>query len=206
MTHWRTALCRDTRGVTVLEFGIVMPVMAILMMGLGDLGYQMYVKELLTGSVQKAARDSAIQGGAQQTTAIDDKVLSMIANIMRKPTESCAPSPAVGTYCSTRLAYASFSAVGPERFEDGNGNNQRDPGECYVDVNGNSQWDAEPGRLGQGGANDVALYTITITYARIFPFAQMIGATPSQTVTAQTVLKNQPYATQAASTATRRCN
>lgn len=199
-------LRRDRRGVTIVEFAMVAPVLSLLMMGLGDMLYQMYVKEMLTGSVQKAARDSGIQGGAQQTAAIDAKVLGMMSNIMRAPTASCANPAAAGTYCSTRLSYASFSAVGPEPFDDNNANNQRDPGECYTDVNGNGRWDAEPGATGQGGANDVALYTMRITYPRIFPVARMLGASANQTVTAQTLLKNQPYATQAGATATRLCN
>lgn len=197
---------RDRRGVTIVEFAVVAPALCLLMIGLGDLLYQVYVKELLTGSVQKAARDSAIQGGAQQTAAIDAKVLAMMGSIMKAPTASCATPAAPGTYCSTRLSYASFSAVGPEPFDDNNGNNQRDAGECYTDVNGNGQWDAEPGATGQGGANDVTLYTMRITYPRLFPVARMIGASPNQTVTVQTLLKNQPYATQAGATATRLCN
>jgi hypothetical protein len=125
---------------------------------------------------------------------------------MRQPTPSCAASPAAGTYCSKRLSYASFGAVGPERFDDDNGNNQRDPGECYTDVNGNGQWDAEPGAAGQGGANDVTLYSMQITYPRLFPVAKLLGVTATQTIAVQTLLKNQPYATQAAATATRLCN
>ncbi len=199
-------LLRERRAVTIVEFGMVAPVMALMMMGLGDLLYQSYVKELLAGSVQKAARDSAIQGGAQQTAAIDAKVLSMLGSIMKAPTPSCVANPPVGTYCSTRLSYATFGAVGPERFEDNNGNNLRDAGECYTDVNGNNRWDAEPGAAGQGGANDVTLYTMRITYLRVFPVARLIGVEPTQTASVQTLLKNQPYATQAASAPARLCN
>ena len=199
-------LRRDRRGVTLVEFTIVFPVMMLMLMGLGDMLYQMYVKQLLYGAIQKAARDSAIQGGAQQTAVIDGRVLQTMTGVMKMPTASCATSPAVGTYCSTRLSYATFGAVGPEPFEDTNGNNQRDPGECYNDVNGNNQWDAEPGTTGQGGANDVTLYRMRITYPRIFPVAQLIGAAPYQTVTGETLLKNQPYATQAAPTVRRLCN
>ncbi|WP_295561398.1 TadE/TadG family type IV pilus assembly protein [uncultured Sphingomonas sp.] len=199
-------LGRDRRGVTLVEFAIIFPVMALMMMGLGDMLYQMYVKQLLYGAIQKAARDSGIQGGAQQTATIDARVLQMMTGVMAMPTASCATTPVPGTYCSTRLSYATFGAVGPEPFEDTNGNNQRDPGECYRDINGNGSWDAEPGTTGQGGANDVTLYRIRITYPRIFPVAPLIGASPYQTVTAETLLKNQPYATQAAPTVNRLCN
>ncbi|MET0374629.1 MAG: TadE family protein [Rhizorhabdus sp.] len=196
---------RDRRGVTAVEFGLVAPVMVLMMMGLGDLLYQTYVKEMLNGAVQKAARDSAIQGGAQQTDAIDAKVLTMMASIMRAPTASCVTPAATGTYCSSRRSYATFGSVGPEPFVDGNGNNQRDPGECYTDINGNGSWDAEPGAAGQGGANDVTLYTMRITYLRLFPVARLLGASSNQTVTVQTLLKNQPYATQATATVKKIC-
>lgn len=196
----------DRRGVTLVEFAIVFPVMALMMMGLGDMLYQMYVKELLAGAIQKAARDSAIQGGAQQTATIDARVLQTMTGVMRMPTPSCADAPASGTYCATRLSYATFGAVGPEPFDDPNGNNMRDAGECYSDVNGNGRWDAEPGAAGQGGANDVTLYRMRITYPRIFPIARLIGAAPYLTVSAETLLKNQPYATQTAPTIQRLCN
>lgn len=199
-------IARDRRGVTIIEFAMIFPVMALMMMGLGDMLYNMYVKQLLSGAIQKAARDSAIQGGAQQTAAIDARVLQLMAGVMRPPTPSCATTPAVGTYCSTRISYAAFSSVGPEQFDDDNGNKQRDPGECYTDVNGNGRWDAEPGTTGQGGANDVTLYRISITYPRIFPVAGLLGMPQYQTASAQTLLKNQPYATQVAPTVQRLCN
>lgn len=198
-------LRRDRRGVTLVEFALIFPVTALMMMGLGDLLYQMYVKQLLSGAIQKAARDSAIQGGAQQTAAIDARVLQMMTGIMRLPTPSCAPNPPSGTYCSTRVSYATFGAVGPEPFDDDNGNKQRDPGECFTDVNGNGVWDAEPGTTGQGGANDVTLYRISITYPRIFPVARLLGVPQYQTTSAQTLLKNQPYATQVAPTVQKLC-
>lgn len=187
---------RDANGVTAIEFSMVAPVMVVLMLGLGDLGQQIYVQELLTGSLQKAARDSTLQGATDRIGEIDGAVLAMLRPVVKQPAASCALKPAAGTYCSSRFAYATFGAVGPERFEDRNANNQRDAGECFIDVNGNQQWDAQPGRAGQGGADDVTLYTISITYRRLFPFAPLIGASSTQTVAAQTLLKNQPYTRQ----------
>lgn len=73
----------------------------------------------------------------------------------------------------------------------------RDPGECFDDVNGNKQWDADPGRVqSQGGANDVTRYTMTVTYPRLFPVSGLLGLPPTQTITSETLLKNQPYKTQ----------
>lgn len=197
----------DRRGVTIVEFALVAPVMCMMLMGLGDMLYQMYAKELLDGAIQKAARDSAIQGGGQQTAAIDGEVMDMMSSIMERPTPSCASTPAAGTFCATRRNYAVFSAVGPEPFNDDNGNGQRDAGECYQDLNGNARWDAtaSPGVAGQGGANDVTLYTIRVTYPRIFPVPQLFGWSETNTIAAQALLKNQPYASRQEPSITWRC-
>ena len=179
------ALATDRRGSTIIEFAIVAPVMMVVLMGLGDLLYQTYVQSLLTGAMQKAARDSTIQGAAQNTAALDAKVIAMVTPIAHN-----------STYTSTRESYSTFQSIKPEPFTDSNGNGIRDPGECFTDINGNGVWDADPGIAGDGGADDAVLYTLTVTYPRIFPVAGLIGLPSTQTITAKTLLKNQPYASQ----------
>ncbi len=176
----RRSLLRDTRGAAFTEFAFVAPVMILLFMGLGDMSYQLYAKSLLNGAIQKAARDSAIQGGAQQAGALDAKVIAVVSTLMKAPTQSCATTPAASTWCSTRRSYASFAQVGPEPFTDANADGIRQSNECYSDVNGNKQWDADPGA----------------TYPRIFPAAKLFGWTQNVTISQTTLLKNQPYATQ----------
>lgn len=189
-------LTGDRRGATAIEFAIVAPVMALMMMGLGDLLQQVYAQSVLSGAVQKAARDAAIQGGAQNTAAIDAKVVTMVQSVARADSQSCATTPAAKTWCSTRRSYSDFASVAPEPFVDRNGNGIRDAGECFTDINGNKIWDADPGSVGQGGANDVTLYSMNITYPRLFPMAGLAGFPQNITISAQTLLKNQPYATQ----------
>lgn len=178
-------LCRNRRGVTVVEFAIVAPVMLITLMGLGDLLYQVYLQSILDGVIQKAGRDSALESNASNGDPLDDKVEAMVKKIA-----------ADATFRSERRSYSSFSLVKPENFTDGNGNGVRDAGECFDDVNGNGVWDADPGKLSQGGANDVTKYTMWVTYPRIFPVTRMFGWSATNTLTATTLLKNQPYKTQ----------
>lgn len=189
-------LRRDKRGNTIVEFAIVAPVMVLTMMGLGDLLHQTYAQSVLDGAIQKAGRDSAIQGGANQTAQVDDKVMTMVRRVASD-----------ATFVSTRRNESTFTRVGPEAFTDAPPyNGVRDPGECYDDVNNNGVWDANPGRNGQGGASDVTIYRIVVTYRRPFPVWGMLGQPDTQTIAAQTLLKNQPYASQAVTTApTRRC-
>ncbi len=201
----RRALTTDRRGVAAIEFALVAPVLILLLMGLGDLSFQIYAQAILNGAVQKAGRDSSIQGGASNTPAIDNKVISMVGSIMKDPTQSCATSSSTPIWCSVRKNYSSFSVVKPEPFVDGNSNGKRDSGECFTDINGNGVWDADPGIAGQGGANDVTLYTMTITYPRIFPVAGLLGWPQTQTISSSTLLKNQPYATQSVLTPKQVC-
>ncbi|WP_240047401.1 TadE/TadG family type IV pilus assembly protein [Sphingomonas panacisoli] len=179
------SLSRNSRGVTAIEFGIVAPVMMLLLMGLSDLAYQIYAQSILNGALQKAGRDATIQGAANNTTDIDNKVKTMVKKIA-----------ANATFVVTRKNYDSFSVIKPEPFIDNNSNGVRNPGECYTDINGNGQWDQDPGDDGQGGANDVTLYTMTVTYPRLFPVAGLFGWPSTQTISASTLLKNQPYASQ----------
>ncbi|MBQ1498751.1 MAG: pilus assembly protein [Sphingomonas sp.] len=182
----RARILRDRRGATVVEFAFVLPVMLVLMMGMMELGYQAYVQSVITGAVQKAGRDSGIQGATP--ASIDARVLAQV--------QAVAPGATFAAGYPTRSSYTSFSAVAPEPFVDTNGNGVRDPGECYTDVNGNGQWDADAGRAGQGGPNDVTVYTAAITYGRLFPVARLLGWPGTATLSATTTLMNQPYATQ----------
>lgn len=177
----------DTRAITVVEFAMVAPVMILLIMGLGELMYTVYAQSVLSGAVQKAARDSAIQGGSDRAVDIDALVMKQV--------HAVAPR---ATHVSSRASYHNFASVRPERFTDSNGNGVRDPGECFDDVNNNGRWDIDPGIASQGGASDVTRYRIRVTYPRPFPMAQLLGWEKNATMTAETLIKNQPYATQAA--------
>ena len=193
----RRRIVGDRRGITVVEFAIISPVMLLIIMALGDILYQEYAQSILNGALQKAGRDSSIQGNNDPTSSatIDGKVISMVSSIMKSPVQTC-PATVSGTWCSTRKNYDTFTEVAPEPFTDTNADGLCNHGEPFTDENGNGVWDADPGASGQGGANDVTLYTMTVTYPRLFPVAKMLGVTSTQTITATTLLKNQPYATQ----------
>jgi Flp pilus assembly protein TadG len=188
-------LAGDTRGVTIIEFAVVAPVLSLMILGLCDLAYQSYSQSMLEGAVQKAARDSTLENASNNINALDQSV--------RDAVHAVAPSANV---TSIRKSYTTFSNIKPEKFTDTNKNGVRDPGECYDDVNGNGQWDSDPGKNGQGGADDIVVYQVTAQYPRIFPMAGLLGWPATQTLMAKTVLKNQPYSTQYQPTVVNRCN
>jgi Flp pilus assembly protein TadG len=191
MIHAVLQLRRDHRGVTIVEFALVVPVMLLLFMGLMEICYQGYVGSVLSGAVRKAGRDAGIQGGQQNWSAIDKAVMAQV-NLVAK-------TAVIVT--STHQSYASFTNVAvPEPFSDTNGNGKYDSAsECFTDINGNGVWDTDQGVGGsQGGASDVAVYTLTIQYPRLFPLARMMGWSANEVLSSTTILKNQPYTTQAA--------
>ena len=183
------AIAADARGVTIVEFALVAPVMLLMIMGLGELAYEGYVESVLTGAVQKAGRDSTIQGAAAITSTLDAAVMSQV---------NAAAPRATGT--SSRKSYATFGYIDPEPFTDTNGDGIREKGECFTDINGNGVWDADPGISGQGGASDAVVYTMTITFPRLFPLYRWLGWGANATMSSTTVLKNQPYASQVVAT------
>jgi len=182
---FRRRIAADRRGATIIEFAMVIPVLMILLMGLFDLLHQIYAQSILDGALQKAARDSAIEGGAANADVFDKQVWNMVKTV--------APG---ATYKATRKSYSTFQGLKPEDFTDKNGDRICNKGESFTDINGNGTWDADPGLTGQGGAEDVTQYTMTITYQRLFPVAGLMGLPPTMNIAATTLLKNQPYDSQ----------
>lgn len=179
-------LRRDARGTTVIEFAVVCPIAMMTVIALADLGYQIYATSTLAGEVQKAARDTTLEGSDDRLEAIDDKVREAVRRIAKD-----------GTFEITRQSYTTFSDVGrEERYTDIDGDNEYDEGECFEDENANGQWDPDVGRDGVGGPDDVVLYNVKVTYPRIFPMASLLGWSETQMIEATTTLKNQPYGEQ----------
>jgi len=180
----------DKRGVTVVEFGLIAPTFLMLLLGVFDMGYNVYARAILDGAVQKAGRDSALETGTSASSALDSAVK-----------ETLGPLSNGATLGYVRLNYRDFAKVGlPEDYDDINNNGQRDGGECFTDENANGVWNADIGKNGVGGARDVVLYTVSMTYDRKFPLYRFIGLSNTATISSATVLRNQPYGDQASET------
>lgn len=186
-------LCGDTRGVTVIEFAIVAPVLGVLMLGAFDTAHSLYMRAVLQGVVQKTARDSALESGVgtTQQAAIDNKVKAQVSAIANNATIDI-----------TRRYYRTFAKAAAQTAEafptanDTNRNGVCDNNEVFTDDNGNGVRDLDGGNDGQGGAKDRTLYTVTVSYPRFFPLYRVIGGSSTTKITASTVLANQPYGDQ----------
>lgn len=187
------ALLGDERGATVLEFALLVPTFCMMLMGIFDMGYNLYAATMLQGAIHEAARDASIEGATP--SAIDQAVTDAVKIIVPN-----------ATVIASRKAYSNLADVGrPEDFDDGNSNGICDDGELFEDANGNGAWDADQGRAGQGSARDAVAYEVTVTYPRAFPVAAFIGMSKSVTLKSSTVLRNQPFNRQQVYNATGNC-
>lgn len=186
----RRHLLTDTAGATIVEFALVAPMFLVLLFGLLDVGQMVYGKAVLTGAVQRAARDSALE--TRDTSAADTMVFNRIRSVLPGITRS--------DMISTRTSYAEFTDVGrAEQWNDANGSGICDNNETYIDENRSGQWDADVGRKNdEGTANDVVVYTVEVDFKPLFKVPLLPQLWSDRHLSARTVIKNQPFGNQMA--------
>jgi Flp pilus assembly pilin Flp len=142
-------LRRDKDGIAVTEFAFVAPIFLLVLMGIFDQGFAMYIQSTLQGAVQDGARRASLEN--TQWTDIEAAVNRQIRNVV--------PSGDPNTEISFTLASAvnqnyneleigeyfvdkerapfvrNYQYDGDEAFTDANSNGIWDPGEAYTDRN-----------------------------------------------------------------------
>jgi Flp pilus assembly protein TadG len=184
---------RDQGGTSVMEFGLIAPVAVMMMLGTMDIGHSYYVRSVLDGAMQNAARDSALEGSSTvaQQRVIDRRIIDSVHAI--SPSSTVKP---------TRRYYKTFSAAAAARAETINEATQNflcevDNAETYIDANNNGKFDRDGGDEGQGGAQDVVVIKVQVQFPRLFPVATLIGLPNNVTIDSNSILANQPYGNQA---------
>lgn len=185
----------EQRGATLIEFAIVAPVLCLMLMGAFDIAHSLYLRTVTEGIMQKAGRDSTLETSSNKSAqdALDEQVERQVHDLVK--------SADVKTYRRYYRSFAEAKAAKPENFNDTDGNGKCNGGEAYEDSNGNKVWDEDGGNAGQGGAKDAVYYTVKVTYDSLFPLWRMIGQSQQKTITASTILRNQPYNEQGSYTA-----
>ncbi|WP_218847415.1 TadE/TadG family type IV pilus assembly protein [Sphingomonas sp. R3G8C] len=195
LVHMARRLRRDAQGVTALEFALAAPLLLMIMAVLIELGMSYYLQTVLVGTINAAGRASSMQSAQTTSSTIDSQVTARIHHVIPW-----------ATVAFNRGNYTDFTNVGqPEDFTDTNKNGQYDLGECFNDANGNGVWDSDMGATGLGGANDVVVYTVTVSYAPLFGFSSMLGLPSTMHASSSTIMRNQPFATQTTRTVTKIC-
>ena len=179
-------LCRCSAGSSAVEFALVAPVFLMTMMQIFNLGQMAYGKVLLTGAVEQAARASALE--TANTTTAHALITSMVRRVL--------PG---ATVTSTRKSYYDFADIDrKERWNDANANGTCDAGEAYTDENRSGGWETDVGASGNGSANDVVIYAVTVSYTPMFSVPFTPSAWRRATLSAASARKNQPFANQTA--------
>jgi Flp pilus assembly protein TadG len=187
----------DKRGLAVTEFAILAPTFFLMLMAFYDVAHTMWAKSVIDGALQKAARDNGLNTTSNTQSQIDGRVSELI-----RMTDTDA------TVTFSRRYYKSYTAahlaehepftdsqrtVAPNTWAlDGICNH----GEPYTDRNWNGTYDADGADAGQGGAQDDVIYTVTVSYPRLFPLHNFLGWSQTVSTSAATILENQPWATQ----------
>ena len=118
---------RDSRGATAVEFAAIAPALLMVLLGVMDLGYNLYAATLLEGAIQNAARASTIEGAEGRTLSIDERVRDVVDDLVFDATIEI-----------NRRAYTNFSDVAqPEAFTDVDGDGRCNAGEPFEDANRN---------------------------------------------------------------------
>lgn len=187
-------LRHDHEGATIVEFALVLPPMLIVIMGGIDVSYQAYVQSVLQGALNDIARSSSME---TPSLVCNEGTLEERVGCAIKARSDVVARKAI--YEIEVKSYYDFSGVGRSEklVTDYNSNGRYDAGDCFADHNRNGAFDENAGAAGVGGADDVAFYKVDLTMPRLFPLQSMIGLSPNYDLTAQTAIRNQPYARQA---------
>jgi Flp pilus assembly pilin Flp len=191
----RRSLIRNERGAVLTEFGLLIVPMCILLLGLLDLGYLMYLRSTFQGAINDVARLATVQNPTiSGTGTVEQRMDAAIRERMRGLAINA-------TYDVREQSVEDFTQIGkPEKLiSDVNRNGRHDPGDCWIDLQQNGTFDTAPVRSGLGGADDVVLYTANLTMPRMFPMAKLLGASPNYEILVKATVRNQPYANQASS-------
>ena len=175
-------------GASAVEFSLVAMPLILTIVGIIEVALILFVNVLMEGAVRDAAR-FGITGFSPSNT---DRA-SIIRDIVRKRTVGLIDMSKVKI---ETLVYQNFSDIGkPEPFTDQPPFNGRyDPGEPYVDVNGNGKWDSDMGAAGVGGPGAVVVYRVSYDWPVLMGLMKpLIGEAGYVHLSVSTAVRNEPF-------------
>lgn len=179
----------DRRGATLVEFALILPALLGMICVTLELGYKVYLTSVIQGALLEASRAATVGNmtGAQIDAMMKDRisVLTSVSNVKS----------------ITKEQFYNFSNVGkPEKItQDIDPKGVYNVGDCYEDANNNGVYDATTTQ-GIGTADDIVRYTVVVQYPDLIPVAALLKWSTTQSITASTILRNQPFTSRAAPT------
>lgn len=178
----------NNRGVTAVEFALIAPVFFAFLLGFIDLGRWIYVRAIAIGALEDVTRSSGVGGATVDPRTFEERTEELILKSAKD-----------ATFQWTKRSYHQFSAIGkPEKLiTDNNGNGSYDGGDCWEDSNPNGNYDQESGQSGIGGADDILLYEVKVSFDPIVPTTGFLsGLDGRHHTTVETMVRRQPFAAQ----------
>jgi Flp pilus assembly protein TadG len=184
---------RDSEGATMIEFGLVFPMMLLITMGIMEISLYMAGLSTLEGGLREASRYGITSQSPTAATKPDlskvpvpfktdpnDYRTQQIGLILRQHTLNLIN---LDTATVSTKTYDNFMlAKDGEPFTDNNGNGIWDPGESWQDIAcpvGNGVWDGPKSTgNGVGAAGAIVVYTITYNWRFFTPLIGKILGKP----------------------------
>ncbi len=158
-------------------------------LGVIELTMVLFVSALLEGGLREASRVGAT-GFAPEGS---DR-LTNILNIIEDNTIGLVEMSDVEL---ETLVYNSFDSVGAgeQRVDEDPCPETLDGGVCFIDSNGNGQFDEDFGEPGLGGSNDIVLYRLSYDWPSITGYLGTVFGGDDQKITleAAVAVRNEPF-------------
>jgi hypothetical protein len=196
-------LLADASGVSTVEFAVIAPFMA-LMATLGVSALHLHSGLVtLEMAVAQATRTAVIGAEIGGETRLEAVRRIVTEHVCPEGGAFCYLDPnwrersdddVLGPVSVTALAYGDPRNLGrPEPFTDlPPFNGVFDPGETYVDVNGDGRWNADMGASGLGGSGEYVVYEVRMAQRVGHPILTPILGR-QMVRTAQMVIQNEPF-------------
>lgn len=182
------SMFRSEDGASALEFAMIAPIVLLFTVGVIEISLMMLTQNIMESATFVASRlgkTGYIEANMSREDTIK-KALEDSADGLLDP----------GRVHIDKLSYDEFGDIGmPEPFVDANGNGDRDNGENYTDINGNSKYDKDMGAASAGGAGEIVVYVVTYAWKVTTPIMNAILGDEhgEYKLTARTVVKNEPF-------------
>jgi Flp pilus assembly protein TadG len=164
-----------------------------MLMGALDYGHTLYMQAVLQGAIQKAARDGTLEQAVGDDTTARDASDTWVRNQLKTLNKTA-------TVTITRRFYRTFTAAAAqvaETYTDTNHDGLCNHGEPFDDRNSNGVRDTDGAdSVDNANARDNVVLSVNINYPRMFPIDKLIGGNGRTSLTARTVLANQPFGVQ----------
>jgi TadE-like protein len=185
-------IVREEEGATLLEFAFVAPVFFMMIFGALDIGYSVYIRSVAAGVLESSARAGSLEGAtpSQITDGIRQKIYKIVPKSSRNAQDVLVTTKSYTDY--SRIDSAEKISV------DNNKDGVLDPGDCWIDEDGDGEFGTNEGLNSMGGADDSVYYSVDIKTKALFPLNAMLGLSDTRTLSVKTLVINQPFGRQSA--------